>query len=48
MSDAPSKARGPNFALAEDKALCFAWLNTSGDGGVGTNQSRGDFYKRVK
>ncbi|XP_062708771.1 uncharacterized protein LOC109407123 isoform X1 [Aedes albopictus] len=42
-----SKARGKNWTVEEDEALCTAWLNVSQDGATGTYQRVDTLYERV-
>lgn len=42
-----SKQRGKNWSIAEDEALCTAWLNISQDASIGTNQRIETMYDRV-
>jgi hypothetical protein len=47
MADTSKKAlRGPNFHLAEDPQVCYAWIATSEDSVVGTNLKSSDFKEK--
>ncbi|KAJ8566662.1 hypothetical protein ON010_g6462 [Phytophthora cinnamomi] len=42
------RPRGASYRIAEDKALCEAWIQVNNDGGTGINQCGDEFYGRVK
>ncbi|PLW19351.1 hypothetical protein PCANC_09121 [Puccinia coronata f. sp. avenae] len=45
--DTKTKAKPPNWRVEEDKALCTAWLNTSKDAIVGSDQTKLAFWDRI-
>jgi len=48
ISQPTQKPKGKNFTEDEDRLLCSAWLNSSIDATLGTNQCKATFWKSVQ
>ncbi|POW17051.1 hypothetical protein PSTT_00863 [Puccinia striiformis] len=47
LESKPKQAKGANWRVEEDEALCKSWLNTSKDTTTGTNQNKSRFWQQI-